>query len=210
MKSANVWVLMALTLSGCGNPYREVVKPTDITLDNALSQVVTGIAHVKELEKTSGTQLGSIIDQVDIDFQLAVTGNQQDKLSIAVTAPTGAPVSGSLGASDDSARSANRGSTIHLVLKSVVTAPLNYVGSYYLLRTEYSESAAKGCTSIKATDAAANKSPDAPKKDPKKDPNKDKATAAIPDETLTRSVLAVGRELVRRDAGFVVTDAAIR
>jgi hypothetical protein len=190
-----VCTTVVLFVSGCGNPYQTVVKPTDITLGNALSQVVMGIAQVNELEKQSGPQLGTLIDQVDIDLQLAVTGTHQDQLSVAIAAPSGAPIGGSLGASDQDSRSASRGSTIHLTLKSVITAPLNYVGCFYFQKTEYSEAATKGCSAAKPADSATSKPQATAKK-----------TSNIDVNAMTKqAVRQFGQDLVQHDTGFVIT-----
>jgi hypothetical protein len=143
---------------------------------------------------------GSLVDEVDVDFVLAVSSTRTDQVSIAVTAPAGSPIGGSLGASNADTSAASRGSTIHIVLKNLATAPLNYVGCYYFINHDYGAATAKGCTSTKP-DTAAAKPPAAGAK---------KASENSGSPLVDQAVRRFNRELAANDARLVVTDANLR
>jgi hypothetical protein len=116
-------------------------------LDQALKDVATSLLHLRDFEQEKNIQLGVIIDEVNLNFQIAANAQDSTKLAVAVTAPPHAPVDGSLALSNENVIAAQRGSSIQVKLKSVITAPLNEVGCFYFI-PKYLESK-KDCAGAK-------------------------------------------------------------
>lgn len=150
-----VALLVLASAVGCTNKVYAVAQPSNITLENAMVQVVQGLKAMQDFEKNNpDTKLGAIIDEVDLNFQISTTAQNDGKLTVAVSAPAGAPIGGNLGFSNEEIIGAQRGSNIQVKLRSVITAPLNDVGCFYF-RPDYYKN--KSCTS--STSKANNTQP---------------------------------------------------
>jgi hypothetical protein len=147
-----------VALAACQNPAHTVAPVADITLDGALQDIANGLAHMKQtvdLNKDNASQqsplYGSIVDEVDITFQLAATGSSTKGATVAIGAPPAAPITANLGVSLQNVETGNRGSTIQIKVRSAGTAPLNFMGCYFYMQGEYkaagAAAAAKGCVS---------------------------------------------------------------
>lgn len=110
-------------LSGCYTA-GQVAQPSDITLDQALTQVSDSLTNLqKKTEKQD--KVGLIPDQVTVAFNVAAkaTGTNSATLNLAAVPAAG----GTLGASGTSSNvdESSRGNTITIVFKNLATADLS-------------------------------------------------------------------------------------
>jgi hypothetical protein len=108
----------------------DVAKPSDITLEQATASVADSLVAMKQRLVQDKTQLGLVIDQVDVDLNIAATSNEggsQDlKIDASKIAMAGFGATADLSATQNS--TAQRTNTIHLTFKNIATAPLNCAG----------------------------------------------------------------------------------
>jgi hypothetical protein len=191
-----------MTLSACQNSAQVVSPPAEITLERALQDIANGLGHMKqtiEQDKNDPQKqnplVGSLVDEVDINFQLAATGNSQYGSNLTVGTPTGAPIAASLGVSFQNAQTGSRGSTIQIKIRNAGTAPLNYVGCYYYIHSDKAD--VKNCAG-KSSDAGGG--------------GKGAGGGAMND--VHGAVAKYAADRLQQDlgehSGFVVTDARIR
>ena len=146
-----------VALGGCSQRVYEVAQPSNISLDQAMQDVATSLAHLRDFEKANNIQLGVVIDEVNLNFQVAANAQDSTKLAVAVSSPAHAPVVASLNASDETLLAAQRGSTIQVKMKSVITAPLNEVGCFYFIPNYLNSK--KDCSSGKPSSSTAPSPP---------------------------------------------------
>lgn len=72
---------LVVLLSGCSSMYpKEVANPKEITLEQALADVGSGLRKLHEEQK--GVKTGLIADSVEITFNVKASANQDNKLTI--------------------------------------------------------------------------------------------------------------------------------
>ncbi|MDW9814292.1 hypothetical protein GOC60_05170 [Sinorhizobium meliloti] len=120
-------------LAGCASfTPSEIAKPSDITLDAALQDVVHSLHRAQE-QYPSDRRLGLMVDQVDVNFEVAAKASAggSRQLNIAQV-PIGGP-GGTLGftAQGQESSDANRGNTIKITFRNIATADMTK--GYYKL-----------------------------------------------------------------------------
>lgn len=122
---------MFVLLSACGS-FRpvDVAKPSEITVEEGMRQVASGIATMRDTLKERNARPGLIVDEATIVFNVTASSTDTRNLKIDVSRPATAEVIGLNGtASDTLVGTATRGNTITIKLKNAYTAGLNNPGA---------------------------------------------------------------------------------
>ena len=118
--------LIALT-SGCVSySPAEVAKPSTITLDAALQDVVSSL-HRAQDRYPPKERFGLLADQIEVSFEIAASAQNGGKqtLNIAQVPIGGTAGAGSVGAEGSQTANANRGNTIKIIFKNMYTADMS-------------------------------------------------------------------------------------
>lgn len=120
MRSASCVVLCAAALaSGCASwGPRDIVQPSEVTLENAMKSVGTGLQLMRDAQ--GEVKSGLIPTQVEVKFDLAASAKDAGKLTIDMT-KDGAKTDISAGAEKSSEAEAKRGNTITITFKNILT-----------------------------------------------------------------------------------------
>lgn len=116
-------VVVAGSCAGCASlSPKDVAEPGEITLEDALKSVGTGLYEMKEAEKDVKT--GLVVDSVTVAFDLKASADDSGHLSIDLSKPI-APGSAdsSIGAGQESSSSAERSNSITIKFVNVLTLP---------------------------------------------------------------------------------------
>jgi hypothetical protein len=123
----------ALALSACTTP-NEVARPSDITLDKAISDVADGLNNL-QLRTANRSKVGLIVDEATVTFTVAATANNAatagaslDSLPVSQGGKAGLSVSNTL------TNNGTRGNTITVVFKNIGTADYSKGGLTMLER----------------------------------------------------------------------------
>jgi len=115
---------LAMAVVGCTSQYG---KPTDITLESALTSVGTGLAGMRAAERGAAGSGGLVPSEVVITFNVAASATDSGSLAIQASAPTGAPINASANASAATTQTASRGNQITITLTNLLFAPPNLI-----------------------------------------------------------------------------------
>lgn len=116
---------LVVLLSGCSSMYpKEVANPKEITLEQALADVGSGLRKLHEEQK--GVKTGLIADSVEITFNVKASANEDNKLTIDLSRDIVVPEVTSHQAVGGEAKSHAEGvreNTITIKFKNIVTLP---------------------------------------------------------------------------------------
>jgi hypothetical protein len=130
MRETFALILATACLNACASySPDQVARPTDITLEQALIDVVTGFRSAQAAEQ--GTRMGISVCQLTINFNVAASATKGGKLALDATIKAPAPVNAGLTASaeQDVGSTASRGNTVSLLLTSPTCLPPNTSGA---------------------------------------------------------------------------------
>jgi hypothetical protein len=107
----------------------QVARPGDISLEQALTDVVTGFKAAQVAE--NDPRMGISVCSVTVNFNVAASAGQGGKLLLDATIKTPAPVNAGVSGSaeQDVTSNANRGNSITMVLTSPTCLPPNTSGA---------------------------------------------------------------------------------
>ena len=146
MRSISV-VSCFLFLSGCAafSP-NQVSQPTSITLDQALTDVVTAFSKAQQVGKENGVKLGIAPCNVTVTFNVTASASQGGKLVLDATIKAPAPIDagGGFKAEQENVSTAARGNTIVMVLTSELCLPPNTSGANLFANIGKSSSSSSG------------------------------------------------------------------
>ncbi len=132
MRTAVIVALASASLTGCAafSP-NQVAKPTTITLDEALTDVVTAFAKAKQAGKDNNVRLGIAPCSVTITFNVTASATQVGKLVLDATIKAPAPITagGGITGEQDVGSSAARGNIVTMILTSELCLPPNTSGA---------------------------------------------------------------------------------
>lgn len=154
MRPALLPILMSISLASCASfRPQDVVQPSDITIQRAMSDVADGLIGMKYKLKDK-YKTGLEPDEVDITFNITAGATNKNNVSLDVGAKTPGPtvVSVNGSASNEQQATASRGNQITIKFRNIWTSDLNQVG----LADNGVVAAASSSSSQKATGAAAN------------------------------------------------------
>lgn len=120
------------SLMGCASyTPDQVARPTDITIDKALTQTVTAFADAQAVAKARHVNMGVALCSMTINFNVTAAANKSGNLVLDATIKTLAPVNAGVGgtAEQDVGSSASRGNTVSLVFTSELCLPPNTSGA---------------------------------------------------------------------------------
>ena len=115
-----VVISLACISGGCTS---EFGKPTNITLEQALTSVGLGLAGMRTAERSVAGAGGLIPQSVTITFNVGASASDNGSLSIQGAAPAGAPVTASGSASTSTTAAATRSNQITITLTNILFAP---------------------------------------------------------------------------------------
>jgi hypothetical protein len=117
----SILVVIGLSVLGCSTG-KVVTKPSDITLESAMTSVGAGLKAMKEAE--GGTRTGLVPSEVTVAFNVTVSASDSKKLAVsASTVPaTPLPVSGGVTGELGTSVSAARGNVITIKFTNVLFA----------------------------------------------------------------------------------------
>ena len=134
MKRFLLTLVSASGLAACTSHIPDqIAKPGDITLEEALKDVVRGFYEAQAVGKSLQGKpiLGVSACTVTVSFNVAATTSQSGKLFLDATIKTPAPVNVGLTGSAEqvAASNASRGNTVTMVLTSPACLPPNTSGA---------------------------------------------------------------------------------
>lgn len=122
-------VVWAVALAGCASMRPvDVAKPSELTVDQALLDVATGLNNFRQQARQAKTSYGLLVDEVTVDLNVTASATDSSKLvidaaNIAPSVLAGGTLGGSVTA--EAGSTAERGNKIIVKLKNVYTAELN-------------------------------------------------------------------------------------
>ncbi|MGO4570161.1 hypothetical protein AB4Z52_35335 [Rhizobium sp. 2YAF20] len=133
-KAACVSASVVICMTGCASTPTEVAKPTDITLGEAVNQVATSL-HSLQNEYKDQPKVGLMADSATVTFVVAASSTNTRGATLNVAAPLTA---GNLtaGLSDSLVSNGNRGNTVVIQFKNIMTADLSKGGYSYFRAAE--------------------------------------------------------------------------
>ncbi|MBZ3696000.1 hypothetical protein [Phyllobacterium calauticae] len=122
MKKNLAWPSLTICaiVSGCSTP-QQVARPSDITLDNAITQVADSLNKI-QIRTANRQKIGLIVDEATVTFNIAASSTNKSTVSADLSA---APLVGGkagLSISNELTNQGNRGNTITVVFKNMGTA----------------------------------------------------------------------------------------
>jgi hypothetical protein len=124
--------LCSVALFGCADyGPNQVAKPTDITIEQAMVQVVDGIAAAKKEAMAKKVVLGIATCSVVSTFNVTAQANNGGKLVLDATIKAPAPVNAGFGATGEqnSSATSSRGNTVVITLTSESCLPAGVSGT---------------------------------------------------------------------------------
>lgn len=116
---------LVVLLSGCSSMYpKEVANPNEISLEEALAEVGTGLALLHEKQK--GVKTGLIAESMEITFHLKASANEDNKLTLDLSRDITVPEVTSHQAVSGEAKSHAEGlreNSITIRFKNILTLP---------------------------------------------------------------------------------------
>ncbi len=112
----------AATLSGC---FQQIVKPSEITLADAMTQVGQGLTAMRQAQ--GDVKTGMIAESAEVTFKISADQTSGGKLKLDLSPPAvsdGVGVGGELSSERTSARS----NTVTVKFKNVLSLPKDSVG----------------------------------------------------------------------------------
>jgi hypothetical protein len=119
-------------LSGCASySPDQVAKPTDITIQQALTDVIDGIADARDRADKRKILLGVAVCSVVTNFNVTAQATKGGKLVLDGTIKAPAPVNAGLGftAEQNTNSVGSRGNTVAIVLTSEACLPAGVAGT---------------------------------------------------------------------------------
>ncbi|WP_448145977.1 hypothetical protein [Labrys miyagiensis] len=123
-------LLASIPLSSCSSfRPQDVVQPSDVTIQHAMSDVADGLIGMKYKLKDK-YKTGLEPDEVDITFNITAGATNKNDVTLDVGAKSPGPTVASVNASasNEQVATASRGNQITVKFKNVWTSDLNQVG----------------------------------------------------------------------------------
>tara|TARA_B100000530_G_C15928665_1_gene475973 strand:+ start:1358 stop:1900 length:543 start_codon:yes stop_codon:yes gene_type:complete len=115
----------SLALAGCASiSPPDLVKPSEVTLEQALASVGAGLYQMKEQQKDMKT--GLIAESVEVTFNLAASAEDSGRLTIDLTKSVAAEEltrGREIGAEQTSSSNSSRSNAITIKFKNILTIP---------------------------------------------------------------------------------------
>ncbi len=125
-------VVMIAALAGCTSMRPvDVAKPSEVSVDAALSDVANGLRNFNSINKAGNTRYGLLVDEVTVQLKVTASAKDSSKLVIDVANVKPSLLSGGTLSSkfeQGAESSGNRDNTINVKLKNIYTASLNDAG----------------------------------------------------------------------------------
>ncbi len=126
----------SLLAQGCGyGRIYNVVRPTEVTVDQALADVGVGLGRMKQGINAGGIRsAGLLVDEVEVTFNVAASADRSGKLTLDASVPIVVPSAksdGGLSAKGEfeNKDAASRSNQIKIKFKNWYTASLNSNGA---------------------------------------------------------------------------------
>jgi len=113
--------ILSLSTTGCTSQFG---KPTDITLEKALTSVGVGLAGLRTAERSVPGAGGLVPQTVTITFNVGASASDSGNLAIQASVPAG-PATVGINGGENSSQSANRSNQITVTLTNILFTPSN-------------------------------------------------------------------------------------
>lgn len=136
-KTFAILTLLSATLASCASfTPSEIVKPSEISLDRAIQDVSKSLHHAQD-QYPSDKRLGLMVDEVQVQFQVAAAASNSGSAQLNVAAIPVSPAGGTIGGNiqGQEGSNANRGNTITVTFKNIASADMTK-GYYTLFRPQ--------------------------------------------------------------------------
>jgi hypothetical protein len=136
-KALAILTLISSALASCASfTPSEIVKPSEISLDGAIQDVSKSLHHAQD-QYSSDKRLGLMVDEVQVQFQVAAAASNSGGAQLNVAAIPVSAAGGTIGGSiqGQEGSNANRGNTITVTFKNIASADMTK-GYYTLFRPQ--------------------------------------------------------------------------
>jgi hypothetical protein len=123
MKLFPMSVLVVAALSMLGGCASEFGKPTNITLEQALTSVGTGLAGMRAAQRGVPGGGGLIPQTVTVTFDVGASATDNGSLTLQASTPAASPVTASGTITGGSTITVNRSNQVSLTLTNILFAP---------------------------------------------------------------------------------------